>query len=70
MNMAFNLNNINYKKLFNERFNRYGFEDHDFAYWQEKSGVSILKSRPKIIHYDLRSYKNTYKKLSLWEKKV
>ena len=37
MNMAFNLNNINYKKLFNERFNRYGFEDHDFAYWQEKS---------------------------------
>ena len=61
MNMAFNLNNINYKKLFNERFNRYGFEDHDFAYWQEKSGVSILKSRPKIIHYDLDPTKNLTK---------
>ena len=63
MNMAFNLNNINYKKLFNERFNRYGFEDHDFAYWQNKSGVSILKSGPKIIHYDLRSYEKYLQKI-------
>ena len=63
MNMAFNLNNINNKKLFNEKFNRYGFEDHDFAYWQDKSGVSILKSVPKIIHYDLRSYKRYLQKI-------
>lgn len=63
MNMAFNLNKINIKKLFNEKFNRYGFEDYDFAYQQNKSGVSMFKCEPKVIHYDLRSYEKYLKKM-------
>ena len=56
MNMAFNLQKINKKYLFNEKFNFYGFEDYDFAYNQVKSGIKIFKCSPSVVHYDLRSY--------------
>lgn len=68
MNMAFNLSKIDKKKLFNERFNYYGFEDYDFAFRQSESGVKIYKCSPLVLHNDQRNYeKYLYKILFLGE---
>jgi GT2 family glycosyltransferase len=68
MNMAFDLTKIDKKKLFNEKFNFYGFEDYDFAYRQSKSGIKIYKCAPLVVHNDYRSYeKYLYKFVFLGE---
>ena len=63
MNMAFNINKINKKYFFNEKFNFYGFEDYDFAFNQAKSGVKIYKCSPAVVHFDLRSYEKYLHKM-------
>ena len=64
MNMAFNKrlllkNNL----LFNEKFNRYGFEDYEFGFRLINSGFKIVKSHPVVYHYDLRNFELYLKKI-------
>ena len=64
MNMAFNKEIILKNKiLFNEKFNKYGFEDYDFAFRLINSGFKLFPSSPLVFHNDSRSFKKYLEKL-------
>ena len=64
MNMAFNKEIILKNKiLFNENFNKYGFEDYEFAFRLINSGFKLFPSSPLVFHNDSRSFKKYLEKL-------
>jgi glycosyltransferase involved in cell wall biosynthesis len=64
MNMAFAKNNFFLNsKLFNEKFNVYGFEDFEFAYRMKENNFKFIACNPLIYHHDNRN-------LSLYLKKI
>jgi glycosyltransferase involved in cell wall biosynthesis len=57
MNMAFAKNNFFFNsKLFNEKFNVYGFEDFEFAYRMKENNFKFIACHPLIYHYDNRNF--------------
>lgn len=57
MNMAIAKNNFPYnKKLFNEKFNLYGFEDFEFGCRTIDNNFKIIACSPLVYHYDTRSF--------------
>lgn len=64
MNMGLKKNLIYSKKiLFNENFNKYGFEDYEFGFRLVKNKIKILGCSPKILHIDNRSLKQYLNKI-------
>jgi glycosyltransferase involved in cell wall biosynthesis len=64
MNMAFNKEIILKNKiLFNEKFNKYGFEDYEFAFRLINSGFKLFPSSPLVFHCDSRSFQKYLFKL-------
>ena len=49
--------------FFNEKFNRYGFEDYEFAYRLSKKNVEIIPCSPIVFHHDLRNFKQYLNKI-------
>ena len=64
MNMAFNKEILLKNKiLFNEKFNKYGFEDYEFAFRLINSGFKLFPSSPLFFHNDSRSFKKYLEKI-------
>jgi glycosyltransferase involved in cell wall biosynthesis len=64
MNMAFAKSNFLLKsKLFNEKFNIYGFEDFEFGYRMKKNKFKLIACNPLIYHYDNRNFSMYLKKI-------
>jgi glycosyltransferase involved in cell wall biosynthesis len=64
MNMAFKKNIFTKNKiLFNENFNRYGFEDYELGFRLVYNKFKIIKSNPVIYHNDQRSFDTYLKKI-------
>lgn len=64
MNMAFDKDILLKKNLlFNENFNRYGFEDYEFGFRLIKSGFKLIPSSPLIYHWDNRNFSKYLNKI-------
>ena len=63
MNMGFEKNLLKNKFLFDERFNRYGFEDYEFAFRLNQENIKIIPASPMVVHFDQRSFKLFLKKI-------
>jgi len=64
MNMAFNKEIILKNKiLFNEKFNKYGFEDYEFACRLVNNDFKLFPSSPLVFHNDSRSFKKYLDKI-------
>jgi hypothetical protein len=64
MNMAFKKDIIEKSKiLFNSNFNRYGFEDYEFAYRIASNKLKIIKSSPVVYHNDQRTFQDYLNKI-------
>ncbi len=64
MNMFFKKKTLFENKVFfNENFNRYGFEDYEFAYRLRESGIEMAPCSPFIYHLDNRDFKKFLMKI-------
>lgn len=64
MNAAFNKVALLKKNLlFNENFNRYGFEDYEFGFRLINSGFKLIPSSPLIYHLDNRNFSKYLNKI-------
>lgn len=64
MNMAFEKNLILKNKIFfNEKFNRYGFEDFEFAHRAVERNIKIVQSSPAVYHLDDRGFEKYLTKI-------
>ncbi|WP_075484431.1 glycosyltransferase family 2 protein [Candidatus Pelagibacter communis] len=64
MNMAFKKKILFDNKIFfDERFNKYGFEDYEFGFRLFEKKIKLVPSYPKVIHYDNRNFKQYLDKI-------
>ena len=63
MNMGFKKNLIKKKLFFDERFNKYGFEDYEFGYRLSKENIKIIPASPLVTHLDDRDFESFLKKI-------
>jgi glycosyltransferase involved in cell wall biosynthesis len=49
--------------FFNEKFNKYGFEDYEFGFRAYKKKIRILPCSPVVFHHDLRGLKEYLNKI-------
>ena len=64
MNMGFERKLLQkFKLFFDERFNRYGFEDFEFAFRLAKKNIKVLPGSPLITHLDDRNFKTYLNKI-------
>ena len=57
MNLGFEKKLIKkYNLYFDERFNRYGFEDFEFAFRLNKKNIKVLLGSPLVTHLDNRNF--------------
>ncbi len=52
-----------FKLFFDERFNRYGFEDFEFAYRLNKKDIKVFPGSPLVTHLDNRNFKTYLNKI-------
>jgi GT2 family glycosyltransferase len=64
MNFACKKNDIINILEFDERFNRYGFEDYEFAYRAKTKNFKLLSCGVKVVHKDERSFSTFLNKIS------
>jgi len=64
MNMAFDKNIIlKNNLLFNEKFNKYGFEDYEFGFRLVENNFLLFPSSPLVYHFDNRNFHKYLDKL-------
>ncbi len=64
MNFACKRNDIYNNLVFEERFNRYGFEDYEFAYRAKKKNFKLLSCGVRVTHKDERPFSIFLNKIS------
>ncbi len=52
-----------FKLFFDERFNRYGFEDFEFGYRLNKNNIKVFPGSPLVTHLDNRSFETYLNKI-------
>ena len=64
MNMGFEKKIVNkFNLFFDERFNRYGFEDFEFAFRLIKNKIKIISASPLVTHLDNRNFETYLHKI-------
>ncbi len=64
MNMGFERKLLQkFKLFFDERFNRYGFEDFEFAFRLNKKNIKVVPGSPLVTHWDDRNFETYLNKI-------
>ena len=64
MNMGFERKLLQkFKFFFDERFNRYGFEDFEFAFRLNKKNIKVVPGSPLVTHLDNRNFETYLNKI-------